>query len=182
MTTRPSPNAILSGDGKHAEPATIQRRTADALTHADLLGRAATPTDGRWQHGEHVPGLYLAEDTATAVAEWYRFLAELGIPPSRAVPHDHHVWRLDLELADLSSARQLASVGLKPPRPGRATWPPYQDVGEILWREGWAGLLAPSAARPEGRIACIFATSWPPEHCSRSAPTRSPRPRHHPKE
>jgi len=58
---------------------------------SDLLGRAATPTDGRWQRGEHVPGLYLAEDTATAVAEWYRFLAELGIPPGRAVPHDHHL-------------------------------------------------------------------------------------------
>ena len=133
---------------------------------SDLLGRAATPTDGRWQRGEHVPGLYLAEDTATAVAEWYRFLAELGIPPGRAVPHDHHVWRLDLELADLSSARQLASVGLPPPRPGRVTWPPYQDIGETLWREGWAGLLAPSAARPDGRIACIFASHWPPEHCT----------------
>ena len=133
---------------------------------SDLLGRAATPTDGRWQHGEHVPGLYLAEDTATAVAEWYRFLAELGIPPSRAVPHDHHVWRLDLELADLTSTRQLASIGLDPPRPGRATWPPYQDIGETLWREGWAGLLAPSASRPDGRIACIFAARWPPEHCT----------------
>jgi RES domain-containing protein len=44
-------------------------------------GRAATPTDGRWQHGAVVPGLYLAEDTATAVAEWYRLLAELGTPP-----------------------------------------------------------------------------------------------------
>jgi hypothetical protein len=99
-------------------------------------------------------------------SEWYRFLAELGIPPGRAVPHDHHVWPLNLELADLSSARQLASVGLPPPHPGRATWPPYQDVGEALWREGWAGLLAPSAARPDRRIACIFATSWPPEHCT----------------
>jgi RES domain-containing protein len=133
---------------------------------SDLLGRPATPTDGRWQHGAVVPGLYLAEDARTAVAEWYRFLAELGIPPGRAVPHDHHVWRLDVELADLTTTRQLASVGLPPPRPGRATWPPYQDVGETLWSEGWAGLVAPSAARPDGRITCIFANHWPPEHCT----------------
>ena len=70
----------------------------------------------------------------TAVAEWYRFLAELGTVPGRAVRHDHHPWRLDLELADLSSERQLASVGLGPPRPGRTTWPPYQDIGERLRR------------------------------------------------
>jgi RES domain-containing protein len=152
----------LAVDPAHADGEWIRH----APHRSDLLGRAATPTDGRWQHGAVVPGLYLAQDTATAAAEWYRFLAELGIPPSRAVPHDHHVWRLNLELADLSSARQLASVGLPPPRPGRATWPPYQDVGEALWREGWAGLLAPSAARPDGRIACIFASHWPPEHCT----------------
>jgi len=156
--------------------------TRHAPHRSDLLGRAATPTDGRWQHGAVVPGLYLAEDAATAVAEWYRFLAELGIPPSRAVPHDHHVWRLDLELADLSSTRQLASVGLPPPRPGRATWPPYQDVGEALWREGWAGLLAPSAARPDGRIACIFATHWAPEHCTPIRANEITEPPHHPKE
>jgi RES domain-containing protein len=133
---------------------------------SDLLGRAATPTDGRWQRGEHVPGLYLADNAATAVAEWYRFLAELGIAPARAVPHDHHVWRLDLELADLSGERRLASVGLPPPRPGRARGRPTRTSGEALWREGWAGLLAPSAARPDGRIACIFASRWPPERCT----------------
>jgi RES domain-containing protein len=149
---------------------------------SDLLGRAATPTDGRWQHGAVVPGLYLAEDTATAVAEWYRFLAGLGIPAGRAVPHDHHVWRLDVELADLTSARQLASVGLKPPRPGRATWPPYQDIGETLWREGWAGLLAPSAARPTDASPASSPPPGRPSAARRSAPTRSPSPRHHPTE
>jgi len=137
----------LAVDAVHAGGEWIRH----APHRSDLLGRAATPTDGRWQHGEHVPGLYLAEDAATAVAEWYRFLAELGIAPARAVPHDHHLWRLDLELADLSSARQLASAGLPPPRPGRATW---------------AGLIGPSAARPDGRIACIFAARWPPERCT----------------
>jgi RES domain-containing protein len=133
---------------------------------SDLLGRSAIAADGRWQRGDQVPGLYLADDATTAVAEWYRFLAELGMPPARGVPHDHHVWRLGLDVADLSTARQLAGVGLTPPRPGTATWGAYQELGEMLWRDGWAGLIAPSAARPEGRVVCIFADRWPPEGCT----------------
>jgi uncharacterized damage-inducible protein DinB len=57
---------------------------------SSLLGRAAEPTDGRWQRGETVRGLYLADERATAVAEWYRLLTERGLPPARAIPHDHH--------------------------------------------------------------------------------------------
>jgi RES domain-containing protein len=60
---------------------------------SDLLGRAAEATDGRWQHGEVVQALYLADTAQTAIAEWYRFLAERGLPPGHAIPHDHHIWR-----------------------------------------------------------------------------------------
>ena len=67
----------LAVDAVHAGDEWIRH----APHRSDLLGRPATPTDGRWQHGAVVPGLYLAKDTATAVAEWYRVLAELGIPP-----------------------------------------------------------------------------------------------------
>jgi hypothetical protein len=42
------------------------------------------------------------------------------------------------------------------PQPGRATWPPYQAVGEQLWAEGWVGLIATSAARPGGKSVCLF--------------------------
>lgn len=132
---------------------------------SDLLGRAAEPTDGRWQHGEIVRGLYLADEPATAIAEWYRWLAERGLPPTHAIPHDHHVWALDLDLADLRSVRRLRALGLDQPAPGRRTWPPYQALGEALWREGWAGLIARSAARPEAFVACIFADQWPPRGC-----------------
>jgi len=38
-----------------------------------LLGRADESTDGRWQLGAVVRGLYLADEPATAVAEWYRW-------------------------------------------------------------------------------------------------------------
>jgi RES domain-containing protein len=75
------------------------------------------------------------------------------------MPRALWTWEVDVEAADLSGADQLAAVGLAPPVPGRRTWPPYQRVGERLWREGWAGLVAPSAARPEGRVLCLFRTA-----------------------
>jgi hypothetical protein len=132
---------------------------------SDLLGRSAEPTDGRWQRGEIVRGLYLADEPATAVAEWYRWLAERGLPPAQAIPHDHHFWQLDFELADLRSVARLATLGLELPAPGRRTWPAYQEIGEVLWREGWPGLVTRSAARPEAFVVCIFADEWPPAGC-----------------
>jgi RES domain-containing protein len=131
-----------------------------------LPGRSPEPSDGRWQRGDTVRALYLADEPDTAVAEWYRFLAERGVPPSRAIPHDHPLWKLDIKLADLSTNERLERVGLGPPRPGRRTWPPFQAVGEGLWRKGWAGLVAPSAAKPAAQIACVFDRGiWPPEGC-----------------
>ena len=109
---------------------------------SSLLGRAPTPTDGRWQRGANVGGLYLADETDTAVAEWYRYLAERGLPPGYAVPHDHHVWSVDLKVADLSDLQRLARVGLEMPRPTRRTWQAFQDVGEALSSEGWPGSRA----------------------------------------
>lgn len=144
---------------------------------ADLLGRADPPSDGRWQHGEIVPALYLADTARTATAEWYRALAEWGLSPQDHVPYDHHRWRLDLlddhsiasdrgSVADLSDIERLHAVALDAPRPSRRTWPHYQQVGEQLWREGWAGLIAPSAAHPGSLIVCVFATAWPPAGCT----------------
>lgn len=132
---------------------------------SQLLGRASTPTDGRWQRGAEVGALYLADETDTAVAEWYRYLAERGLPPVHAIPHDHHIWRVELEVANLSDADRLARVGLDLPVPRRRTWSSFQGMGEKLWLEGWAGLLAPSAARADHAILCIFATDWPPAGC-----------------
>jgi RES domain-containing protein len=135
--------------------------------HSTLLGRVTEATDGRWQHGSVVRGLYLADESATATAEWYRFLAERGLPPAHAIPHDQHIWHIDLELADLSSADRLAAVDLPLPRPSRRTWPPFQAVGDALAHAGWAGLLAPSAARPQSLIVCIFDhDTWPPVGCT----------------
>jgi RES domain-containing protein len=113
-----------------------------------------------------VPALYLADTVATATAEWYRSLAEWGLSPQDHIPYDHHHWHLNIELADLSDTEQLRSIKLDAPRPRRNTWPAYQRVGEQLWREGWASLIAPSAAHPGSLITCVFANYWPPTGCA----------------
>jgi hypothetical protein len=103
-------------------------------------------------------------------------------PPQDHIPYDHHRWHLDLKLADLSDIEQLRRVSLDAPRPSRSTWPAYQRIGEQLWREGWAGLIAPSAARPASLITCVFATDWPPAGCTpldaNTVQTIPPPPRH----
>jgi hypothetical protein len=100
----------------------------------------------------------LADEPETAWAEWYRALAELALPPHQSLPRDLWAFAVDVEVADLSSPDCLAAVGLPVPRPGRATWPAFQAVGERLAADGWAGLVAPSAARPEHLSLCLFRT------------------------
>ncbi|MHB1534728.1 MAG: RES domain-containing protein [Acidimicrobiales bacterium] len=71
------------------------------------------PGDGRWQHGNVVEAWYLADEPATAWAEWYRALAGTGLPPARALPRDLWRWSVDLErVALLDSEERLERVGL----------------------------------------------------------------------
>jgi hypothetical protein len=124
---------------------------------ADPVGRPVPAPDGRWQRGRIVDALYLVRDQAGMWAEWYRWLAEAAIPPQAALPRD--VWTFGVRrmaIADLSTPERLARVELAPPAPGRAGWRSYQRVGEALHREGWRGLLAPSAARPGSLVLCVF--------------------------
>jgi RES domain-containing protein len=127
----------------------------------DPLFRPDPPPDGRWQRGSVVAAVYLADSEETTWAEWYRVLAELGIPPMHRLPRDLWRWEVSRDrVADLSTEARLARVGLALPPPGRWSWPGYQAIGEALWEEGWPALLAPSAARPgSGRILCLFRTA-----------------------
>ena len=123
----------------------------------DPRSRPQPPGDNRWQRGDVVDALYLADTEETLWAEWYRHLAERGVPPMRQLPRD--VWRFEvptMDAADLGDATKLARVGLTSPAPGRAGWAPYQAVGEALWQEGWRGLVAPSAAYGDGLVLCLF--------------------------
>jgi RES domain-containing protein len=113
--------------------------------------------DGRWQRGRVTGALYLADEESTAWAEWYRALAEASLPPTAWLPSD--LWEVDADLvqvADLSDDKRLSRVGLTPLLPDRRTWPPYQKVGEKIWREGCQGLIAQSAARPDNLVLCVF--------------------------
>ena len=124
---------------------------------ADPARRPVPPDDNRWQRGDVVDALYLCADEAGVWAEWYRHLAERAMPPRAALPRDLWTYEIaPLPVADLRTAERLARVGLPPPVPGRRTWPTFQAVGEHLHHEGFAGLLAPSAARPGTLILCVF--------------------------
>lgn len=122
----------------------------------DPLWRPPHPADGRWQRGDVVAGYYLADEPDTAWAEWYRALAEVALPPDESLPRDLWPCDVDRTVADLSTPARLSAVGLAPPSPHRAEWPDYQRTGEQLHAAGWAGLLAPSAARPARRVLCLF--------------------------
>jgi RES domain-containing protein len=123
----------------------------------DPWHRPAVAASNRWQRGDVVAALYLADSAQTAWAEWYRHLAERAIPPMQTLPRELWRWHVDLErVADLRSPEALAARGLSPPRPTRADWPRFQRVGEALHGAGWPALVAASAARPSGFVLCLF--------------------------
>lgn len=143
----------LDVDSASVEGAWVRHVPADV----DPALRPYPPGDNRWQRGRIVDALYLADSASGAWAEWYRHLAEASIPPNFALPRD--LWRYEVQtmkVADLSRPDLLARVGLTPPRPGRGSWASCQAVGERLHDEGWRGLLAPSAARPDSRVLVVF--------------------------
>lgn len=123
---------------------------------APALPRRDPPPDNRWQRGHVVDALYLADCEDTAWAEWYRHLAERAIPPLAQMPRAMWRWEIDVRVADLSTSKRLDAVGLVAPSPTARAWRAYQRVGELLFQEGWHGLVAASAARPTGRVLCLF--------------------------
>jgi RES domain-containing protein len=129
-------------------------------TGGDVHYQADPPADYRWQRGSTVEALYFADGEETAWAEWYRATAELGVPPSQLLPRDMWEWEISLpDVADLSTSDRLAKLGLPLPKPTRKEWPEFQDVGEALHAEGWPALVAPSAARSQGLVLCVFRES-----------------------
>jgi hypothetical protein len=68
---------------------------------SEAVPKRDPPPDNRWQRGGVVDALYLADEEATAWAEWYRHLAELGVPPDQWLPAHLWSWRVVVEVADL---------------------------------------------------------------------------------
>ncbi|HEY5198661.1 MAG TPA: RES family NAD+ phosphorylase [Solirubrobacteraceae bacterium] len=124
---------------------------------ADPLARPSPPDDNRWQRGHVIDALYLCDTEDCVWAEWYRHLAERGVPPHTALPRDLWTYKITaVTLADLRTTSGLARVGLTHPAPGRRDWPAFQAVGEQLYRDGFTGLIAPSAAPPQNLVLCVF--------------------------
>jgi RES domain-containing protein len=124
---------------------------------SDPLWLASPPASGRWQSGDKVAAVYFADEEATAWAEWYRVLAEIALPPTHGMPRDLWRWTVAVgDIADLSTPAKLAGLELPAPRPGRRTWEAFQKAGEKLCREGYRGVLYPSAARPGHTALCLF--------------------------
>jgi RES domain len=126
----------------------------------DVYFEPPDPADNRWQRGSVVEALYFADSEETAWAEWYRFLAEAGLPPKQGLPRDLWSWEISLpQVANLTEEPRLARVGLPGLEPTRLQWPTFQPVGEQLHDEGWPALLCASAARPAGQVLCVFRTA-----------------------
>lgn len=118
------------------------------------------PADGRWQRGDVVRAVYLADGEATAWAEWFRHSAEMGVPAQVRLPRD--MWRVEVDLADvadLTADGVLAANGIESLSPTRRQWPVTQAIGERLWKDGAAALVAPSAAHLRGRVLAVFRTA-----------------------
>jgi RES domain-containing protein len=130
-----------------------------ARARSDPLAWTEEAADGRWQRGDVVRALYLADSDQTAWAEWYRHSSELGAPPQNRLPRD--LWRFEVDLpdvADLTVDGALAAHGIPALTPTRRQWPQTQNIGEAYWHAGRAALLAPSAAHAGGRVLAIFRT------------------------
>ncbi len=123
----------------------------------DPLTWTPEPADGRWQRAAVVRALYLADTAETAWAEWYRHSSELGVPPATRMPRD--LWKVSVRLvdvADLTADAVLAAHGVVGLAPTRLQWPTTQPVGEAYARDGWRGVMAPSAAHVGGRVLAVF--------------------------
>lgn len=113
--------------------------------------------DGRWQRGEVVRALYLADSEETAWAEWIRHTAELGLAPDRRLPRRTWQYRVRVsEIADLTAPGVLEAHGIDSLRPTRRQWHETQPVGRAYWTAGASGLLAPSAAHEGHRVLALF--------------------------
>jgi len=74
------------------------------------------------------------------------------------MPSDLWRWQVDVErVADLSAVIDWLRLVLRHlSRPSGSGHPAFQAIGERLWNEGFRGILAPSAARPNKRVLCLF--------------------------
>jgi hypothetical protein len=76
--------------------------------------RPQPPGNNRWQRGDVVDAVYLADGPECVWAEWYRHLAEAAIPPNVRLPRD--LWRYQLQPVT------VADRITQPPAPPTGMW------------------------------------------------------------
>ncbi len=155
-TPSPEPERRYS----HEFPAIRVTGTWWRVNHAggDPLHWSDEPADGRWQRGEVVRALYLADSAETAWAEWYRHSAELGVPPQNRMPRD--LWRFEVDVderrgshcARPSRRRAASRRSLPAAVSGRVLSQSARSAGAPVI----SAVFAPSAAHVGGQCPCRF--------------------------
>lgn len=73
------------------------------------------------------------------------------------MPRD--TWRVAINVADIGDLSEMATLarhGLTEILPTRRQWPVTQPIGEAYHRDGYRGMLTPSAAHVAGQVLTIF--------------------------
>jgi hypothetical protein len=136
----------------------------------DPLWLASPPSSGRWQVGINLAAIYLADEEQTAWAEWYRMLAEIGLPPTHQMPRDLWWWTVAVsDIADLSTASRERFVAISYDRRfvlGRADSCEELHQFLVLQGDAWQCLVVMGdefrfsvIGEPAVEVACILRTA-----------------------
>ncbi len=122
-----------------------------------LSGEGARIQGGRWNPPNSFPVLYLALDSSTAAAEFYRRAEREGRRPQDLLPRRLYHYRVELgAVLDLGTQDKLAQVGLSFVEVSSDDLSRCQVVGEAAHYLGFEGVLAPSATNAGQNLAVFF--------------------------
>ena len=119
-------------------------------------GEGASNRGGRWNPPDSFPTLYTALSLQTTAAEFLRLATRLNLSPDLLLPRKIcHLTASLTSIADLTSAKALETVGLRPADVVSDQWSKCRQVGEAVCKFGLEGLLAPSASGT-GEVLVVF--------------------------
>lgn len=131
-----------------------------------VAGIGSQLTGGRWTPPGAFPAVYASRDDATAMDEAKQHNLRLGVAPHMALPLVTTALEIDLErVLDLTDGRVRQALRVSRTRMVTERWWQIQDrgqealtqaIGRLARELGFAGLLAPSAARRAGTNVVLF--------------------------
>jgi RES domain-containing protein len=142
--------------------ASVRRSNPDDL----VAGIGSLLTGGRWTPPGAFRAVYASRDEVTALDEAWQQNLRLGVPTWMALPLVVTALEVDLQpILDLTDGRVRRVLCVSGVRMLAEPWWAFQDRGEealtqalgrLARDQGFAGLLAPSAARRDGANAVVF--------------------------